>query len=61
MMAYRSTVHERTKCTPNLVMLGRETNLPIDVLAGTTPKNPPEIGCYHSYVAWICNTIEITH
>lgn len=61
MMAYRSTVHESTKCTPNLVMLGRETNLPIDVLAGTTPTNPPEIGCYHSYVEWIRNTMEITY
>lgn len=42
-------------------MLGRETNLSIDVLASTTPTNPPEIGCYHSYVEWIWNTMEITY
>ena len=30
--AYRSTVHPATGFTPNMLMLGREVNLPIDVL-----------------------------
>ena len=29
---YRSTVHPATGFTPNMLMLGREVNLPIDVL-----------------------------
>ena len=33
-MAYRSTVHESTKFTPNLLMLGREINLPVDMFIG---------------------------
>lgn len=59
---HRSTIHESTKFIPNLVMLGRKTNLSIDVVTVTTPTgtHPPEIGCNHSYVEWICNTMEIT-
>ena len=36
MAAYRSAVQETTGCTPNLMMLGRESTLPID-LTLTTP------------------------
>ena len=32
--AYRATEQASTGCTPNLLFLGRETNLPVDVLAG---------------------------
>lgn len=45
MMAYRATVHESTKCTPNLVMLGKEIALPIDVIAGSTPMQHQHEGC----------------
>ena len=34
MMAYRSSVHETTKCTPCSMMLGREIRLPIDLALG---------------------------
>ena len=34
MMAYRSSVHETTKCTPCSMMLGREIRLPIDLAIG---------------------------
>ena len=33
-MAYRSSQHESTKYTPNRLMLGREVNLPIDIVFG---------------------------
>ena len=36
-MAYRSTVHESTKFSPNRLMLGREVNLPLDVMVGALP------------------------
>ena len=35
MMAYRATIHESTKCTPNLLMFGHEVRLPVDIMYGT--------------------------
>jgi hypothetical protein len=61
MMAYRSTVHESTKCTPNLVMLGRETMLPTDIIAGSPSGEHPINGCYHSYVEWVRNSMELSY
>ena len=37
MMAYRATMHESTKCSPNLLMLGRETTCPLDLFVGEPP------------------------
>ena len=37
-MAYRASRHESTKYTPNYLMLGREVNLPID-LVFSSPKH----------------------
>lgn len=51
MMAYRASVHESTKCTPNLLLLGREIRLPIDVIAGPPPEN--EYECPIKYVEWV--------
>lgn len=34
MLAYRSTPQASTKCSPNLLMLGRELNLPVDLIIG---------------------------
>ena len=36
-MAYRSTEHNSTKLTPNMLMLGREIELPLDIIVGHTP------------------------
>ena len=43
LMAYRSSKHEATKKTPNLVFLGRETDLPVDLLypPPTTEEKSP--------------------
>ena len=41
-MAYRSTEHESTKLTPNMLMLGREIELPLDIIVGCTPGNPTD-------------------
>lgn len=60
MMAYRATVHESTKCTPNLIMLGKEITLPIDVIAGSPPMQHQHEGCYSSYVEWVRNSMEMS-
>ena len=44
-MAYRATVHESTKFSPNRLMVGRETNLPLDLMVGP-PPNSKKNACY---------------
>ncbi len=34
MLAYRSAVHESTRCSPSQLMMGRELRLPVDLLYG---------------------------
>lgn len=41
MMAYRSAVHKSTDVSPNLSMLGREVEVPLDVMTETPPDAPP--------------------
>ena len=41
MMAYRSSIHESTGETPNMLMLGREIEVPLDVITESTPDSPP--------------------
>ena len=51
-MAYRSTVHESTKFSPNRLMLGREVNLPLDIMIGAPPSSGVS-PCYVQYVEWV--------
>ena len=51
--AYRTSTHATTKCTPNLLMLGREINLPIDLLH--PPEGIAQAKCPVHYVEWIKN------
>lgn len=46
--AYRSSPHESTGLTPNLLMLGREVRLPAEVMFGTCRQEPTET--YVEYV-----------
>ena len=41
MMAYRCAVHESTGVSPNLLMLGRELGVPLDVLTERPPDASP--------------------
>ena len=52
MMAYRATKQDSTGCSPDLLMLGRECNLPIDVIAGTPPQEESPV-CPVEYVQWV--------
>ena len=40
MMAYRGAVHESTGVTPNLLMLGRELEVPLDAITEAPPDSP---------------------
>ena len=52
MMAYRATIQESTKCTPNLLMFGRETRLPVDIVYGAT-NTEMWPSCPIDYVEWV--------
>ena len=41
MMAYRSSIHESTGETPNMLMLGREIEVPLDVITEPPVDSPP--------------------
>ena len=45
-MAYRATPQESTGMTPNSLMFGRETAMPVDLLIGLPPDNPQEATQY---------------
>ena len=41
MMAYRATEHETTGMSPNMLMLGRETSTPLDIMFEMPPAIKP--------------------
>ena len=51
MCAYRATVNESTVCTPNLLMLGREVTLPLDLMF--PPATHTGYQCHTEYVEWV--------
>lgn len=55
-MIYRANVHENTNYIPNLVILGREVSLPIDIVAAF----PFLTNCALANVEWVCNVLEIS-
>jgi len=60
MAAYRSSVQATTGCTPNMMMLGRESTLPIDLTLTTPgdtifPQEPQE------YVQWVREATQMAH
>ena len=60
LMAYRSTMHESTGCSPNLLMLNRECFLPIDIIAGNPPVHY-QTSCPIQYVEWLTYTMRKTY
>ena len=59
--AYRATMHETTNCSPNLMFLGRENRMPVDLLFGSPPGdgNPP--ACPNEYVEWVRDATQVAH
>ena len=60
LMSYGASVHESTQCSPNLMFLGRETNLAIDLMVGT-PRAMQQYHCGVEYVEWIRETNQDCH
>ena len=46
LLAYRSTVQETTNFCPNLLMLGRDVFLPVDVIYGKQLQEYPDTTQY---------------
>lgn len=49
-MAYRATTHDNSHCSTNLLMTGREMNLTIDIMTGTSDMSS---SCPIQYVEWV--------
>ena len=64
LMAYRATPHESTQCSPNLMMLGREVELPIDLMFGRPPFPKGELEVFDTtlyYVDMLRDKLERAH
>ena len=59
MMAYRSAVHDTTKCTPAELMMGRNIRLPIDLLLGCPEEEKKE--SVVDYVAQLQTHLDTVH
>jgi transposase InsO family protein len=59
MMAYRSTCHDSTKFSPNMLMFGREIAYPIDVMFGDSPDRIDQV-CPSQYVEWLKQSMELS-
>jgi transposase InsO family protein len=60
-MAYRATEQESTKCTPNMMMLGRELELPVDVQYTPMGNGSEEERCYVQYAEWLRLVMRCAH
>ena len=60
--AYRSTVHESTGVTPNLIMLGREVRIPAEIAYGrTTHYDQSQVTSYGEYVEYLKSHMQKAH
>lgn len=59
LMAYRSSKHESTKMTPNMMMLGREIDLPVDIIYPPPPSGS-KLPC-DEYVAELQKKLRKVH
>ena len=60
-MAYRSSVQESTGCTPNMMVFGREVDLPVDLQYGAPPRQEVRYRCVSEYVRWLRHSIQKAH
>ena len=55
--AYRATTHKSTGVSPNLLMLNREIDCPIDVMVGP-PPGTNQMECPIAYVQWVQSAMQ---
>ena len=55
MMAYRATIQESTKCSPNLLIFGEEIRLPVDLMYADCSLQQDTPLCPSEYVEWVRN------
>jgi hypothetical protein len=53
MMAYRATIQESTKCSPNLLLFGEENRLPVDLMYAECSLEQEVPLCPSEYVEWV--------
>jgi len=58
--AYRATEHASTGCTPNLLFMGREVSIPLDLLAGSPPRQRTFYN-HASYGQWLTRAMNTAH
>ena len=56
MAAYRATEHKSTGVSPNLIMLNREINCPLNLMVGP-PPGQTLVECPIKYVIWAQNSM----
>ena len=61
LMAYRSTAHESTGLSPNVMMFGEETQMPIDIMVGSPPRQDVRYKCSNEYVEWLRRSMTRAH
>ena len=61
MMAYRATPQGSSQCSPNLLMLGREVELPIDLMIGRPPGDENSDHDESDYVIKLRQKLESAH
>ncbi len=61
MLAYRTSTHESTGYSPSMMMLGREAELPVDLLFGPPPQSDPEAGDPHRFVQELEERLHLIH
>ena len=61
MMAYRSSPHESTGLSPNVLMFGDEISLPIDLMVGAPPRHDARYKCRTEYVEWLRQATRRAH
>ena len=59
--AYRATPHAATGLTPNLLILGREVRLPIEVMYETSTSSGEPVSTYCQYVASLQSKMQKAH
>ena len=59
LMAYRTSIHETTGCTPAMMMMGRDLRLPIDLIFGRPEEEPSTIAT--DYAESLQERLELVH